>query len=140
MFKVDSDEWNDETENPIAKNCCMFCGHESNDFVDNMKHMSVVHSFFVPDTEYIIDLEGLLMYLGAKISRDFICIWCNERGRTFYTLDAVRKHMTDKGHCKMLHEGLALAEYADFYDYSSSYPDNVIIIIVISNEKKFELL
>lgn len=25
----------------------------------------------------------------------------------------------------MLHEGLALAEYAEFYDYSSSYPDNV---------------
>lgn len=33
--------------------------------------------------------------------------------------------MTDKGHCKMLHEGIALAEYADFYDYSSSYPDHV---------------
>lgn len=33
--------------------------------------------------------------------------------------------MSDKGHCKMLHEGIALAEYADFYDYSSSYPDNV---------------
>lgn len=31
--------------------------------------------------------------------------------------------MIDKGHCKMLHEGEALAEYADFYDYSSSYPD-----------------
>jgi pre-60S factor REI1 len=31
--------------------------------------------------------------------------------------------MQDKGHCKMLHEGEALAEYADFYDYSSSYPD-----------------
>ena len=32
--------------------------------------------------------------------------------------------MLDKGHCKMLHEGEALAEYADFYDYSASYPDN----------------
>lgn len=40
-------------------------------------------------------------------------------------MDAVRKHMGDKGHCKMLHEGIALAEYAEFYDYSSSYPDNV---------------
>ena len=25
--------------------------------------------------------------------------------------------MLDKGHCKMLHEGEALFEYADFYDY-----------------------
>lgn len=56
---------------------------------------------------------------------DFICLWCNEKGRTFYSLDAVRKHMNDKGHCKMLHEGIALAEYADFYDYSASYPDHV---------------
>lgn len=26
------------------------------------------------------------------------------------------------GHTKMLHEGEALLEYSDFYDYSSSYP------------------
>lgn len=58
---------------------------------------------------------------------DYICLWCNDRGRTFYSLDAVRKHMNDKGHCKMLHEGLALAEYSEFYDYSSSYPDNVSV-------------
>ena len=32
--------------------------------------------------------------------------------------------MMDKGHCKLLHEGDAIAEYADFYDYSTSYPDN----------------
>ena len=32
--------------------------------------------------------------------------------------------MMDKGHCKLLHEGDAIVEYADFYDYSSSYPDN----------------
>jgi hypothetical protein len=27
--------------------------------------------------------------------------------------------MQDKGHCKMLHEGDVLLEYADFYDYRS---------------------
>jgi pre-60S factor REI1 len=31
--------------------------------------------------------------------------------------------MTDKGHCKILHEGEAMFEFTDFYDYSSSYPD-----------------
>ena len=31
--------------------------------------------------------------------------------------------MIDKGHCKLLHEGDAIAEFADFYDYSTSYPD-----------------
>lgn len=53
-----------------------------------------------------------------------MCLWCNDKGKTFHSADAARQHMLDKGHCKMLHEGLALAEYADFYDYSSSYPDN----------------
>lgn len=53
----------------------------------------------------------------------FMCLWCNEKGRTFYSADSARRHMIDKGHCKMIHEGIALAEYADFYDYSSSYPD-----------------
>lgn len=46
--------------------------------------------------------------------------------------------MSDKGHCKMLHEGIALAEYADFYDYSSSYPDNVSK--TIDKRTKFELI
>lgn len=45
-------------------------------------------------------------------------------GKAFRSPDAARAHMLDKGHCKMLHEGEALAEYAEFYDYSASYPDN----------------
>lgn len=85
--------------------------------------MSEEHSFFVPDVEYCVDIEGLLVYLGEKIFKDFICIWCNDRGRTFYSLQGVRKHMVDKAHCKMLHDGASLAEYVEYYDYSSSYPD-----------------
>ncbi|CAD7086897.1 unnamed protein product [Hermetia illucens] len=122
--EVDSDEWEEMGENPISSNGCIFCDHVSESFVDNMKHMSVAHSFFVPDVEYCVDLEGLMFYLGDKVTNDFICLWCNDRGKTFYSLDAVRKHMIDKGHCKMIHEGVALAEYTEFYDYSSSYPDH----------------
>ncbi|XP_055844698.1 cytoplasmic 60S subunit biogenesis factor ZNF622 [Episyrphus balteatus] len=122
--EVDSDEWEDVGPNPIADNNCIFCDEHSEDLVDNLKHMSVAHSFFIPDAEFCTDLEGLLFYLGDKVCNHFICLWCNDRGKTFYTLDAVRKHMIDKGHCQMLHEGIALAEYTEFYDYSSSYPDN----------------
>lgn len=67
--EVDSDEWEEDFDNPIAKNDCMFCANHSEDLVENVKHMSSVHSFFIPDTEYITDLEGLLMYLGEKIAR-----------------------------------------------------------------------
>ncbi|XP_067011987.2 cytoplasmic 60S subunit biogenesis factor ZNF622 [Anabrus simplex] len=122
--EVDSDEWEAELgDNPIANNDCLFCSHHSGSMLKNLKHMSVAHSFFIPDTEYVVDMKGLLMYLGEKISQYYMCLWCNDKGRTFYSIEAAQQHMMDKGHCKMLHEGEALAEYADYYDYSSSYPD-----------------
>lgn len=123
--EIDSDELEEIAENPLKQSDCLFCSHAAEDLVDNLKHMSETHSFFIPDVEYCTDIEGLIHYLGEKVAVYFICLWCNDRGKTFYSLDAVRKHMLDKGHCNMLHEGLALAEYSDYYDYSSSYPDNV---------------
>jgi len=121
---VDSDEWDDDTENPIANNDCIFCEHHSRSIVKNLKHMSIAHSFFIPDAEYCCDVFGLLSYLADKVCKDFICLWCNEKGKTFYSVQAVRRHMIEKGHTKMLHEGSALAEYAEYYDYSASYPDH----------------
>lgn len=121
---VDSDEWDDDIENPIANHDCIFCDHHSSNTVKNLKHMAIAHSFFIPDAEYCSDVEGLLYYLAEKVCKDFICLWCNEKGRTFYSVQGVRQHMIEKGHTKMLHEGAALAEYVDFYDYSASYPDH----------------
>nr|XP_033332382.1 zinc finger protein 622 [Megalopta genalis] len=120
---VDSDEWIEDTENPIKNNDCLFCDHHSRSLVKNLKHMTVAHSFFIPDPEYCTDIRGLLTYLGEKIFAGYMCIWCNDTGKSFQSTDAARAHMVDKGHCRMLHEGDALAEYSEFYDYSSSYPD-----------------
>ena len=64
---VDSDEWDDDTENPIANNNCIFCDHHSKNLVNNMKPMSIAHSFFIPDAEFCSDLEGLLSYLAEKV-------------------------------------------------------------------------
>lgn len=120
---VDSDEWIEDTENPVKNNDCLFCSHHSRSLVRNLKHMTIAHSFFIPDPEYCVDIKGLLVYLGEKIFAGYMCIWCNSSGKAFQSAEAARAHMIDKGHCKMLHEGDALAEYAEFYDYSSSYPD-----------------
>ncbi|XP_049887660.1 zinc finger protein 622 [Pectinophora gossypiella] len=128
--ELDSDEWEmcrvKGSDSLIKTSDCLFCGHHSKNVVRNLKHMSIAHSFFIPDAQYCIDVKGLLEYLGEKISRGYMCLWCNESGKTFYSMDAARKHMISKGHCKMLHEGLALAEYADYYDYSSSYPEYAV--------------
>ncbi|GBP66787.1 Zinc finger protein 622 [Eumeta japonica] len=118
--ELDSDEWEEchikESDSLIQPQDCLFCAHHSKTIVKNLKHMSVAHSFFIPDVEFCVDLKGLLLYLGEKISQGFMCLWCNETGRTFYSMEAARAHMIDKGHCKMLHEGIALAD--------SSYPEN----------------
>lgn len=66
--EVDSDEWDDEIENPINNDDCLFCGHHSRSLLTNVKHMSVEHSFFIPDVEYCVDIKGLLVYLGEKIN------------------------------------------------------------------------
>jgi len=109
----------------IPNTSCLFCSSSSSSSVEeNLKHMSSSHSFFVPDLEYfLVDVEGLLTYLGEKVGCGFLCLWCNEKGKAFHTVDSAQAHMRDKGHTKMLHEGDALFEYADFYDYRPSYPD-----------------
>lgn len=43
---------------------CLFCSHHSSSLVKNVAHMTKVHSFFIPDIEYLSDLKGLIKYLG----------------------------------------------------------------------------
>ncbi|KAK1786711.1 hypothetical protein P4O66_017094 [Electrophorus voltai] len=102
---------------------CLFCDHHSRSLGRNVTHMTKVHSFFLPDIEYLVDLRGLVTYLGEKVGVGKVCLWCNERGRSFYTTEAVQAHMNDKGHCKLYTDGDAALEFADFYDFRSSYPD-----------------
>lgn len=67
--EVDSDEWDEDVENPIDRNNCLFCSHHSATLLKNVKHMSLAHSFFVPDIDYCVNLKGLLSYLGEKITQ-----------------------------------------------------------------------
>jgi pre-60S factor REI1 len=86
--------------------------------------MSTAHSFFIPDADYLIDLSGLISYLGEKIAVGNICIYCNGNSREFRTIEATRKHMTDKSHCKIAYDAPDdRLEVSDYYDFTSSYPD-----------------
>ncbi|XP_054877786.1 LOW QUALITY PROTEIN: cytoplasmic 60S subunit biogenesis factor ZNF622-like [Poeciliopsis prolifica] len=102
---------------------CLFCPHRSRSLLRNVAHMTRVHSFFIPDVEFLVDLRGLVRYLGEKVGAGNVCLWCNEKGRSFYSTEAVQSHMTDKSHCKLFTDGDAALEFADFYDFRSSYPD-----------------
>uniref|UniRef100_A0A1A8D6K8 Zinc finger protein 622 n=1 Tax=Nothobranchius kadleci TaxID=1051664 RepID=A0A1A8D6K8_NOTKA len=102
---------------------CLFCSHHSRSLMKNVAHMTNVHSFFIPDVEFLVDLKGFVRYLGEKVGAGNVCLWCNEKGRSFYSTEAVQSHMIDKSHCKLFTDGDASLEFADFYDFRSSYPD-----------------
>ena len=124
---------------------CLFCTTRSESLPDNLEHMSVSHGFFIPDADYLVDLEGLIRYLGEKIAVGNVCIYCYGRkkgiarikpggdtdegerdaiGREFRSLEATRAHMVDKAHCKIAYDTQKeKLEISDFYDFTSSYPD-----------------
>ncbi|TFK18924.1 cytoplasmic protein [Coprinopsis marcescibilis] len=114
--------------NRLSNLDCLFCTHKTDTFESNLTHMSLSHSFFIPDAEYLVDLQGLITYLGEKIAVGNVCIYCNEKSKDFRSLEAARKHMIDKGHCKLAYDsGNDRLELSDFYDFSSSYPDAQLI-------------
>ncbi|KAL6603217.1 hypothetical protein ACP70R_043578 [Stipagrostis hirtigluma subsp. patula] len=105
---------------------CFMCDLKHDTIEDCMIHMQKKHGFFIPDSEYLKDPNGLLTYIGLKVKRDFTCLFCNDRCQSFLSLEAVRKHMDAKGHCKLRYGDGGDDEDADledFYNYSSSYAD-----------------
>ncbi|KAJ0770373.1 putative transcription factor C2H2 family [Helianthus annuus] len=122
----DTDEDMDEDEDELDPTSCFMCDKEHKTIESCMVHMHKHHGFFIPDIEYLKDPTGFLTYLGLKVKRDFICLYCNSNCQPFNSLEAVRKHMVAKSHCKV-HYGdddeEEEAELEEFYDYSSSYVD-----------------
>ncbi|CAA0831923.1 Zinc finger protein 622 [Striga hermonthica] len=123
---ADMDEDEDAEFEDLDPCSCFMCDLEHDTIENCMVHMHKQHGFFIPDVEYLNDPKGLLTYLGLKVKRDFICLYCNWRCHPFSSLEAVRKHMEAKSHCKV-HYGDGTedeeAELEEFYDYSSSYVD-----------------
>ncbi|CAJ0627032.1 833_t:CDS:2 [Entrophospora sp. SA101] len=113
-----------ETSIRLGEMDCLFCAHKSDTFDDNITHMAKVHSFFIPEVEYLVNIRGLIKYLGEKISVGNVCLYCNGRGKGFQSLEAVRKHMIDKGHTMIIYDQEDdIMEISDYYDFRSSYSD-----------------
>ena len=58
-----------------------------------------------------------LLFIGEKVGFGKVCLWCNEKGKSFYSTEAVQAHMNDKSLCKLYTDGDAALEFADFYDF-----------------------
>ncbi|KYQ99796.1 C2H2-type zinc finger-containing protein [Tieghemostelium lacteum] len=104
---------------------CLFCSHHSETLEKSVEHMVKVHSFFIPDIEYLIDLPGLIRYLSDKICIGNICLYCNGKGKIFKDKDATQTHMRDLSHCKLNYDTEENEEeYEDYFDFTSQYKDS----------------
>ncbi|KAK4274361.1 hypothetical protein QN277_017591 [Acacia crassicarpa] len=134
---VDMDEDEDDDYGDLDPSCCFMCDQKHDSIGSCIVHLHKQHGFFIPDVEYLKDPEGLLTYLGLKVMRDYMCLYCNDRCHPFSSLEAVRKHMAAKSHCKV-HYGdddeEEEVELEEFYDYSSSYVDEQGKQLVASGE------
>ena len=87
-------------------------------------YMAKEFGFFIPDQEYLTDLNGFLQYLSEKIKIGHLCIYCQKQ---FSTAQGCQNHMINKSHCKIAYEEeIDLDEFEDFYDFSSSYTEDMI--------------
>jgi len=112
-------EGEEEEGEPIPLLHCLFCAKEFANVAASCDHMLKQHGFFIPFVENLVDLDGLLTYLGEKIGIGHVCLWCNGKGRARYpSTAAVQQHMKAKSHCKLrLEDDEDEEELMDFYDF-----------------------
>ena len=120
MENNDNEEEEEEMEDeeiPDINPCqSLFDNTISPTLQENLDYMTQNYSFFLPDTEYLIDLEGLLGYCSEKIRLGRTCLYCQ---KMFTSYEGCMKHMRDKRHCKILYErGVDQDEFDVFYDFS----------------------
>lgn len=60
----DDEEWEGEA---LGIEECLFCSSVSSSLENNLNHMSVKHGFFLPDADYLVDVEGMVTYLGNYV-------------------------------------------------------------------------
>ncbi|KAI5813025.1 C2H2 type zinc-finger-domain-containing protein [Pyronema omphalodes] len=100
---------------------CLFCPYVSPSLALNVSHMTKAHGLFIPESKYLVDLPGLITYLGQKLVYGNQCLYCN---KTKGGLEGIRTHMQDKGHTMLGFETEEQQiELGQYYDFRSTYSD-----------------
>uniref|UniRef100_A0A3B0NAY6 C2H2 type zinc-finger (2 copies), putative n=1 Tax=Theileria annulata TaxID=5874 RepID=A0A3B0NAY6_THEAN len=103
------------------QNKCLFNDVVSKSINDNVSYMEKHYTFFLPEKEYISDLEGLLRYLHNKIYHENKCLYCH---KSFLDHYATLHHMVDKQHHKINDDHFH--EISSFYDFIDSYVSLIV--------------
>lgn len=110
---------------------CLFCNIHSPTLDDNVEHMLKLHGMFIPNQEDVEDAQGLLLYFFNIISEFRECLYC---GKTKETVEGIRSHMIDKGHCKITFD----EELDQFYDFEGEFEDGPVEEVIREGEKHVE--
>jgi pre-60S factor REI1 len=110
----------------------LFDKHMSTTVQENVDYMYNKYGFFIPDKEYLTDLEGLVGYCAEKIKLGHTCLYCQ---KMFTTWRGCQEHMIHTRHAKLKYEaGVDLEEFDVFYDFSAD--DEEFLMSGIGNHKK----
>ena len=121
--RVDADQIEEShiQSEPLPLSRCLFCNYDSPTFKLSILHMTKHHGLFIPEQNYLTDMEGLLRYFQAKINENHECLYCHKLKNT---TGGIQTHMRDKGHCTVAFETEEeMIEVGQFYDFSSTYSD-----------------
>ncbi|RAK97669.1 putative C2H2 finger domain protein [Aspergillus ibericus CBS 121593] len=110
------------SDDSFSASNCLFCLQKAADVQENTEHMFKAHGMFIPEKDYLTDLEGLLRYLHRKINENSECLYCHMIRNT---PEGIRTHMRDKGHCMIAFESEdEQIEIGQYYDFRSTYSDD----------------
>jgi pre-60S factor REI1 len=110
-----------EIPKEVALKSCLFCNHVAANLDQNLSHMFKTHGLFIPERQYLSDLEGLIVFLNKKVNDNYQCLYCN---RLKWSEDGIKTHMRDTGHCKIAYDTEEQQlEIGEFYDFRSTYSD-----------------
>jgi len=115
----DEQESEEEGGGSIEITChhCVFCWAPSESVEANLLHMKYEHSFYVPDMESCVDLEGLIERMHELIIDERRCLMC-ESQKQFASPEDCQQHMADKAHCRIPYdEDRHFAAWENFYNY-----------------------
>lgn len=85
----------------------------------NLEYMYKNFGFYLPDIEFLEDPEGLISYLGLKLSVGRVALYTagdDSNAKQFQSLHAVQRHMIDTNQCRMVYDNNE-EEYEEFYNY-----------------------
>ena len=102
---------------PVDELTSFFDNKRFESIEDNLAHMSLQYSFFIPYIEWVADWPGLMRQLCSRVIERHQCFTC---GKLFRTAVAVQGHMTDSGHSRInLDDDDLIADLEPFFDFST---------------------